>query len=72
MSHRFFFNRRSGVDRRTGRDQRLNPRLDLSHKRRRKPGDRRDLGRTDADDYYATNNSSQQNHVNQLPENDDL
>ena len=55
MSHRFLFDRRSGNDRRTGEDQRQNPRLDLPHKRRRKTADRRKQDRTMTDDFYASN-----------------
>jgi len=56
MTNRFFFNRRTGLDRRQGKEQRQNPRLDLSHKRRRKSDERRDLERSDAGDFYASNN----------------
>jgi hypothetical protein len=50
----FFFNRRSGTDRRKGKEQRQNPRLDLSHKRRRKSDDRRST------DMVSINNSREQ------------
>ena len=56
MTQRFFINRRTGDDRRHGRDQRKNPRLDLSHKRRRKQQDRRSADRNISDDFYASNN----------------
>ncbi|WP_157117940.1 hypothetical protein [Oceanicoccus sagamiensis] len=56
MSNRFFFNRRTGLDRRKGSEQRQNPRLDLSHKRRRKTDERRDQERSSAGDFYASNN----------------
>jgi hypothetical protein len=56
MNNRFFFNRRSGIDRRQSEDQRLNPRLDLSHKRRRKTDERRSRNRSSASDFYANNN----------------
>ena len=41
MKAPFFVNRRSGGDRRSGADQRKNPRLDLSFRRRRKGEERR-------------------------------
>ncbi|MEH6559266.1 MAG: hypothetical protein V7459_15230 [Oceanicoccus sp.] len=68
MSQRFFFNRRSGIDRRTGRDPRLNPRLDLSHKRRRKTDERRNRGRTDADDFYASDSYAHQQDLSRTPD----
>ncbi|MFA7553426.1 MAG: hypothetical protein WCY88_04175 [Spongiibacteraceae bacterium] len=54
MTMLFFFNRRSGTDRRKGKEQRQNPRLDLSHKRRRKSDDRRST------DMVSINNSREQ------------
>ncbi|HUH37076.1 MAG TPA: hypothetical protein VL027_03925 [Spongiibacteraceae bacterium] len=41
MTKKFYFNRRSGDDRRSGEDPRENPRLDLPHRRRRRRPDRR-------------------------------
>ena len=54
MSSRFFFDRRARSERRINKDQRENPRLDLSHKRRRKTDERRDHRRNTRDDFYAT------------------
>lgn len=55
MTYRFFFNRRSGIDRRQAQEQRLNPRLDLSHKRRRKTDERRGCNRLTTTDIYTGN-----------------
>jgi len=52
MTNKFFIDRRSGDDRRTGQDKRENPRLDLPHKRRRKKTERRRDGSV-TDDFYA-------------------
>ena len=54
MNNRFFFDRRAKPERRINKDQRLNPRLDLSHKRRRKSDERRASKRTTRDDFYAS------------------
>ncbi|WP_019531391.1 hypothetical protein [Dasania marina] len=47
-------NRRAISDRRLGNDRRKAPRLDLSHKRRRKSDDRRDSARTLVEDFHAS------------------
>lgn len=52
MTQKFFIDRRSGDERRTGTDKRKNPRLDLPHKRRRKSDDRRRASSV-TDDFYA-------------------
>jgi hypothetical protein len=57
MTSRIFINRRSGSDRRLNREQRVNPRLDLSHQRRRKTDTRRN-NRNIADDFYASGAAS--------------
>jgi hypothetical protein len=53
MTQKFFIDRRSGEERRSGADKRKNPRLDLPHKRRRKSGDRRRADGSVIDDFYA-------------------
>jgi hypothetical protein len=57
MPYNFFINRRRGDERRQGKEPRLNPRLDLSHRRRRKPLDRRS-SRSISEDFFAHDNSS--------------
>jgi len=52
MTQKFFIDRRTGADRRSGEDQRKNPRLDLPHKRRRTTPDRRSGGSVTSD-FYA-------------------
>lgn len=49
----FFIDRRNGAERRRDNDRRDNPRLDLSHKRRRKGADRRTPNRDMLEDFYA-------------------
>ncbi|MCR8923234.1 hypothetical protein NO559_10645 [Dasania sp. GY-MA-18] len=46
-------NRRTLGDRRQGGDRRKAPRLDLSHKRRRKNDQRRDCSRSLVEDFHA-------------------
>lgn len=46
-------NRRVISDRRQGGDRRKAPRLDLTHKRRRKTDGRRDTARTLIEDFWA-------------------
>ena len=55
MNNKLFFNRRrTKSDRRNGTDPRQNPRLDLSHRRRRKSDDRRSINRDIREDFYAS------------------
>lgn len=63
MTNRFFINRRTGNDRREGSEKRKNPRLDLSHKRRRQFTDRRQLNRSLLEDFHATST-----RINQKPQ----
>lgn len=56
MTQKIFFERRSGRDRRSGHDQRRNPRLDLPQRRRRRQPDRR-ANRTRVEDFYALHGS---------------
>ncbi len=64
--HKFFINRRKGVDRRLDRDPCKNLPMDLYHRKRRKSTERRSQDRSLADDYLAflatTDLSSQKNH----------
>lgn len=53
-----FIDRRNGNERRKGSERRDNPRLDLTHKRRRKGADRRAANRSMVDDYYAFEQSA--------------
>ena len=53
MSQRVFINRRKGSERRSVSEQRKNPRLDLSHRRRRTKPDRRSTERTLTEDFMA-------------------
>ncbi|MBL4826472.1 MAG: hypothetical protein JKY66_01935 [Spongiibacteraceae bacterium] len=54
MANKIFINRRSGKDRRRDYEQRQNPRLDLSCRRRRREPDRRVPARELRDDFYAS------------------
>ncbi|MGK0500144.1 MAG: hypothetical protein ACJAYG_001790 [Oceanicoccus sp.] len=67
MTTRFFINRRTAGDRRKGREQRHNPRLDLSHRRRRKHDERRDLDRSNSADFYAASKAKQSSSNNPPP-----
>lgn len=52
-NHRFFIDRRKGADRRLDRDPCKHLPLDLYHRKRRKSVERRNQGRSLADDYLA-------------------
>ena len=67
MSHRFFFNRRAKTERRMTKEQRHNPRLDLSHKRRRKSDERRQTDRDTTEDFYASNNFFRRRNLGNQP-----
>ena len=54
MNKTFFFDRRRGNDRRKGREQRQNPRLDLTYRRRRSGDERRNGDRSKVEDVYAS------------------
>ena len=62
----FFVDRRTGHERRTGDDQRQNPRLDLSHRRRRKTDERR------RDDLIADFQAVTQHLLEDVRENGDI
>ena len=64
MSDKYVFvDRRGGKDRRFESDPCRNMSLDLFHRKRRKSKERRELGRTLMDDYYAFINAGiPQNH----------
>jgi hypothetical protein len=51
--HKFFIDRRRGMDRRLDRDPCKDMPLDLYHRKRRKSAERRNLGRSLEQDYYA-------------------
>ncbi len=51
--HKFFIDRRRGMDRRLDRDPCKDMPLDLYHRKRRKSTERRNRGRTLEQDYYA-------------------
>ena len=53
MSKKFFIDRRNSSDRRSGEEQRYNPRLDLPHKRRRTLKERRREAASRIEDFYA-------------------
>lgn len=60
MSQRVFINRRTGNDRRNSLEQRRNPRLDLSHRRRRRSPERRSTERNLTEDFMAFDQQSDQ------------
>lgn len=62
--HRIFVDRRNGRDRRRERDPCAHMPLDLYHRKRRKSKDRRAIGRSLEQDYYAyfTENTPYSNH----------
>jgi hypothetical protein len=53
MTQRVFINRRKGSERRSESEKRKNPRLDLSHRRRRTRLERRSTERTLTEDFMA-------------------
>jgi hypothetical protein len=65
-NHKFFIDRRKGADRRLDRDPCKHLPLDLYHRKRRKSTERRNQGRSLADDYLAflatTDANNQQPH----------
>jgi hypothetical protein len=64
MSKKFFIERRSGNDRRSGEEQRYNPRLDLPHKRRRVLLERRRKTALRVEDFYALNELAMEETAN--------
>jgi hypothetical protein len=57
--HKFFFDRRRGIDRRLDRDPCKNLPLDIYHRKRRKSTERRNNERSIAEDYFAQLDSAQ-------------
>jgi len=64
MSRKFFVDRRNNSDRRSGEDQRYNPRLDLPHKRRRTMQERRRRAASRLEDFYALSDISASEQLN--------
>ena len=62
MSRKFFIDRRNSSDRRSGEDQRYNPRLDLPHKRRRTSQERRRQAASRLEDFYALSEINASEH----------